>query len=99
VWTLDFRRRGAGDDGGELLHELDRLEEQMRGAIVPHRLELDQDAPVAAEADAVLSERGTEEIAAELFEAGAIVGGDPDVGVEIEAIELGLARSARGGVP
>jgi hypothetical protein len=58
VWTLDFRRRGAGDDGRELLHELDRLEEQMRGAIVPHRLELDQDAPVAAEADAVLGEGG-----------------------------------------
>jgi hypothetical protein len=50
--------RGAGDDGRELLHELDRLEEQMRGAIVPHGLELDQDAPVAAEADAVLGEGG-----------------------------------------
>jgi hypothetical protein len=58
VWTRDFRRRRAGDDGRELLHELDRLEEQMRGAIVPHRLELDQDAPVAAEADAVLGEGG-----------------------------------------
>ena len=27
--------RGAGDDGRELLQELDRLEEQMRGAIAP----------------------------------------------------------------
>jgi hypothetical protein len=72
--------RGAGDDGRELLHELDRLEEQLRGAIAPHRLEREEDAAVGAEADAVLGERGSEEIATELFEAGAIVGGDPDVG-------------------
>ena len=31
-------------------------------------------------------------------EAGAVVGGDPDIGVEIEAIELGLAGAAGGGV-
>ena len=36
------------------------------------------DAPVGPELDAVLGERGAEEVAAELFEAGAIGGGDPD---------------------
>jgi hypothetical protein len=41
---------------------------------------------------------GAEDIATELFEAGAIVGGDPDVGVEVEALELGLARAAGGDV-
>jgi len=76
----------AGDDGRGLLHELDRLEEPLRGAIAPHRLEFDEDAAVGPEAHAVLGERGAEEIATELFEAGAIVGGDPDVGVEVEAI-------------
>jgi hypothetical protein len=35
---------------------------------------------------------------AELLQAGAIVGGDPDVGVEIEAIELSLTRAAGGNV-
>ena len=35
---------------------------------------------------------------AELLEAGAIVRGDPDVGVEIEAIELGLTWAAGGDV-
>lgn len=38
--------RGARDDGRELLHELDRLEEQMRGSIAPDRLQRDEDAPV-----------------------------------------------------
>jgi hypothetical protein len=35
-------------------------------------------------------QRGTEKIATELLQADAIVRGDPDVGVEVEAIELGL---------
>ena len=87
-----------GCDGGELLQQLDRLEEEMGGAIAPHCLELDEDAAVGAELDAVLGERGAEEVAAEPFEAGAVVGGDPDIGVEIEAIELGLAGAAGGGV-
>jgi hypothetical protein len=37
--------RGARDDGRELLHELDRLEEQMRGSIAPDRLQRVEDAP------------------------------------------------------
>jgi hypothetical protein len=53
----------------------DGLEEQMRGAIAPHRLECDEDAPVGPAVDAVLDERGAEEIAAELLKAGTIVGG------------------------
>jgi hypothetical protein len=36
----------------------------------------------------VLGERRAEEIAAELFEAGTVVRRGPDVGVEIEAVEL-----------
>jgi hypothetical protein len=89
---------GARDDGRELLQEFDGLEEEVRRSIAPHRLELDEDASIGAEAEAVLGERGAEEIATELLEAGAIVWGDPDVGVEIEAIELGLTRAAGGDV-
>jgi len=37
---------------------------EMRGAIAPRALEGDEDAPVGAELDAVLGERGAEEIAA-----------------------------------
>jgi len=36
----------------------------------------------------VLGERGAEEIAEELLPARAIVGRHPDVGVEVEAVEL-----------
>src|SRR3970282_1836169 len=94
----DESDRGGGDDGRELLQELDRLEEQMRGAIAPDGLQRDEDASVGPELDAVLGERGAEEVAGELLEAGTIVRGDPDVGVEIEAIELGLTRAAGGDV-
>ena len=90
--------RGAGNDRRELFQELDGLEEELRGAIAPDRLERDEDASVGPELDAVLGDRGAEEVAAELLEAGTIVGGDPDVGVEIEAIELGLTWAAGGAV-
>src|SRR5215831_18041036 len=81
-----------GNDGRELLQEFDRLEEEVRRAIAPHRLELDEDASIGAEAEAVLGERGAEEIATEWLEAGAIVWWDPDVGAEVEAVELGIRR-------
>jgi hypothetical protein len=66
----------------------------VRRAIAPDGLELDENAPVGAEADAVLGEWGAEQIATERLQASAIVGGDPDVGVEVEAVELGLTRAA-----
>jgi hypothetical protein len=46
---------GAGDKGRQLLQEFDGLEEEVRGAIAPHRLEFDEEAPIGAEA--VLGER------------------------------------------
>ena len=81
--------------------EAPRLRWDRRGSATFHRatrLECDEDAPVGAAADAVLGERGAEEVAAERLKAGAIVGGNPDVGVEVEAIELGLAGPAGGDV-
>jgi hypothetical protein len=77
---------------------MNSLGSKMGGAIAPHRLEFDEDASVGTELDAVLGERRAEEVAAELFEAGAIVRGHPDVGVEVEAVELGLAGASRGGM-
>jgi hypothetical protein len=40
---------GPGDEGGELLEELERLEEEVGGAIAPDRLERNEDATVRAE--------------------------------------------------
>jgi hypothetical protein len=40
---------------------------------------------------------GAEEITTEVLQTSAIVGGNPDVGVEVEAVELGLPRAAAGG--
>jgi len=57
--------RGTGDEGRQLLEEFDGLEEEVGGAVAPHTVwEFDEDAPVGAEAEAILSERGAEEIAA-----------------------------------
>jgi hypothetical protein len=50
--------RGPRSDRGELLQQLDGLEQKMRSAIAPHRLEFDEDAAVGAELDAVLGEGG-----------------------------------------
>ena len=88
---------GPRDAGRERLQEFDGLEEQVQRAIAPHCLECDEDASIGAEAEA-LGERGAAEIATERLEAGAIVRRDPDVGVEIEAVELGLMRAARADV-
>ena len=55
--------RGTGNEGRELLQELDRLEEEMGSAITPHGLEFDEDASVGTELDAVLGEAGAEEVA------------------------------------
>ncbi len=70
---------GAGDDRREFFQELDGLEEQMRGAFAPEGLQRDEDASVGPELDAVLGERGAEEVAAGLLEAGTILRRDPDV--------------------
>jgi len=70
----------------------------VRCSIAPHGLEFDEDAPVGAAAETVLCERGAEEITTEVFQTSAIVGGNPDVSVEVEAVELGLPRAAGGDV-
>jgi hypothetical protein len=57
AWPIElFERTCTGNDGREFLHELDRVEQQMSGAITSGRLELDTDAPVGAEAGAVLGQ-------------------------------------------
>ncbi len=56
--VLEVLNRGEGRQA--LLQELDRLEQEVRRAIAPDRLEFDEDAPVGAETEAVLGEWGVE---------------------------------------
>jgi hypothetical protein len=54
---------GTGDEGHELLHELDGLEQQMGSPITPHRFECDKEASIGTELDAVLGDGSAEEMA------------------------------------
>ena len=58
---------GARSQGGEFFEELQGLEEQVAGAVGPLALQLQQHAAVGRELEAVLGDRGSEQIAAELL--------------------------------
>jgi len=51
--------------------------------------------PVGGAREALLGDRRPEDVAAQLLECRAIVRGDGDVGVQIEAVKVGLARARR----
>jgi hypothetical protein len=63
----------------------------------PQNLTRDPGRPASVGPEA-LGQRGAEEIATEPLQTDAIVRGDPDVGVEVEAIELGLPGAPGGDV-
>lgn len=90
---IDARARSQG---GELFEEFQGLEEQVAGAIVPGALELQQDAAVPGEPKAILSDRGPQQVAAELLEPRTVFCGNEQVGVEIEALKVGLAGPGAG---
>jgi len=81
---------------GELFEEFQGLEEQVAGAIVPDALELQQDAAVPGEPKAILSDRGPQQVAAELLEPRTVFCGYDQVRVEIEALKVGLAGPGAG---
>ncbi len=87
---------GARSQGGELFEELQGFEEQVARAVGPLALQLQQDAAVGRELEAVLGDRGSEQIAAELLEAGAVFCRHGQAHVEIEALEVGAAGPGRG---
>ena len=75
-------RRGFGVKSARWPPVIAGLEEEVRRAIAPDRLEFDENPPVGAEADAVLGEWGAEPLATELLQASD-GWGDSDVGVEV----------------
>ena len=90
---IDARARSQG---GELFEEFQGLEEQVAGAIVPGALELQPNAAVAGEPKAILRDRGSKQVAAELLEPRTVFCRDAQVRVEIEALKMGLAGPGGG---
>ncbi len=90
---IDARPRSQG---GEPFEEFQGLKEEVAGAIVPGALELQQDAAVAREPEAILGDRRSQEVAAELLEPRTIFCWDEQVRVEIEALKMGLTGPGRG---
>src|SRR5262249_24515212 len=83
---------GTRSESRELLQKLDRLEHERCRAVVPLRLEPDDDAAVRHAAEALLSDGGAQDVPTELLQPSAIAGRHTDVGVQIEALEVGMAR-------
>jgi hypothetical protein len=71
---------------------------KVRGAVAPFRLQGQEHAAIGGARQPLLRDRRPEHVACELFEAVAIVRRDGDVGVQVEAVEVGLA-GAGGGHP
>jgi hypothetical protein len=60
------------------------------GAVVPRCLELELDAAVRQQLQAVVADGGSRTVAQELLAAGVVAGADGDGGVQVEAVELGV---------
>ena len=80
----------------EAFQQFDRFEQQVRGAVAPFRFQGQEHAAIGGARQPLLRDRRPEHVARKLFEAVAIVRRDGDVGVEVEALEVGLARAGGG---
>lgn len=69
---------------------------QVADTVRPGSLEREPDAPVAGEPHAVLGHRRSEEVAAEFLKAGSVGGQHPHIPVEVEPVEMRLARACGG---
>ena len=68
-----------------------RVEDEVARAVP--RLQLEHDAAVFAEPEPILRDRRPEHVAAELLQALTILPIHSDIAVEIEAVQMGVARS------
>src|SRR2546422_6742110 len=86
---------GAGRQGGELLQQLDRREEEMTRSVVPLALERDEDESIGRQGEALLRHRRAEPGAAEAVDARAGGGPPGDVCGGGGAPQVRPARSPR----
>jgi len=104
--VADEVRERRWDQGSEPTQELHRLEDEARGTvgIGPGPFQVETDSAVAFEAEALLGKGRPHAVAAEFFQADAIIGRRGGVGMERETVEphgplAGAARVGRfGGV-
>jgi hypothetical protein len=74
----------------QTLRKLQRLEHQLPRAVVPRPRELQRDAAVAPPSQALLREGRTQDVAAQTFHSRPIVRRHPDVGVQVEPVQVRL---------
>jgi hypothetical protein len=79
----------------QTLHELQRLEDQLSRPVAPGHLQLERDAAVVPEPQALLREGRPQYVPAQTLQPGAVIGRHPHVGVEIGPVQLGLPRPWR----
>jgi hypothetical protein len=86
---------GPGDDRGQLLEELDALEEDVRGAVPERGLQLQQHPAVVEQLEAVLGHRRPQDVPTQALQPFPVTGPDRDGSVEVEAIQVSLERGPR----
>jgi hypothetical protein len=80
-------------EGEQLRDELGRREDQRLGPVGPAPLELERDTAVRQRRQPLVGDGRAGEIARDVLQAFAIVGGDTDIGVEAEAVDLRAAAA------
>jgi len=81
----------ARRDGRQAFQEFVRRKNQVPRAVVPGARERTDDAAVGEAREPFLRQRRAQEVAAQPFEPGPIVGGNGAIGMEIEALEVRMA--------
>jgi hypothetical protein len=86
---------GARRDRGQAFQEFMRGKDQVARAVVPRAEERAQDAAVGEPRETLLGERRAQQVAEEALESGTVVGTHRAIGVEVETLEVGVARADR----
>ncbi|MBI4538668.1 MAG: hypothetical protein HY704_04050, partial [Gemmatimonadetes bacterium] len=85
---------GPGHEGGELLDQLVRLEQDRPRAVVPHAAQGKKDLSVGSDLERILRHRRAQHVAREVLEAAAVARGHGDVGVQVKAPDMSLTLPA-----
>jgi len=82
-------------EGAEPRDEVERVEQDGVGAVIPRGLEAEADAAIGVELEALLVERRPRDVAAGPLEALAVAAVRHDLGVDIHPADLGKGFAGR----